>query len=257
MTNYKRNLAKFNTNLIILNGYLHELGCLEKGESIKFNKKGWSKQKITCPDPKHIDNHPSANFNSKSKTIYCHVCKKKWKLEEVSKMYKNKIKQLSKDYQFKKNNKMTKTKAAKLEDVVSKSVKRVSKKRTSNEIELQFSSYRDLPGVYKYFVKENNIVAVYPYSDKDGLIQYYKFRMNPKSFFLCQIERWLVDNDDCHLDLRRGMQGVTNWFPYNLPKVLTAKNIIIAEGEKDCDNLQRWLGKNGLDSWAATTFIIR
>ena len=52
------------------------------------------------------------------------------------------------------------------------------------------------------------------------------------------------------------MQGVTNWFPYNLPKVLTAKNIIIAEGEKDCDNLQRWLGKNGLDSWAATTFII-
>jgi hypothetical protein len=56
--------------------------------------------------------------------------------------------------------------------------------------------------------------------------------------------------------LRLTLKGIKKWYPYNLPKVLKVENIIIAEGEKDCDNLQSWLDENGFDNWAATTFIV-
>jgi hypothetical protein len=230
-------------NVKKLNSYQWDLGSLNKGESIKFKNNGWSKQNITCPSPEHIDNHPSAGYNSKSETIHCLVCRKKWNAKQWDDLYPKKIK---KKFGLKKN---------KEKILTNSEVNRLKEKRLSSESNFPLLPPYDFPGVHSIFIKNHNIVAAYPYTDEDGLTQYYKFRKHPKGFMLGQIERWVM-GDDCDLELCLNLKGINKWYPYNLPKVLKAENIIIAEGEKDCDNLQRWLDENGFDNWATTTFIV-
>ena len=96
---------------------------------------------------------------------------------------------------------------------------------------------------YQFFTPKENtpsgkIVARYSYEDKDGNTAYYVARFEPKAFRPQRPDgKWTLE-------------GVT-LVPYRLPQMLEAvkegKEILLLEGEKDCDNAE----KIGL---VATTF---
>lgn len=87
--------------------------------------------------------------------------------------------------------------------------------------------------------QQNKVVAKYKYKDKEGNHTFSVIRFEPKDF---RIQRY---------DGKWTLEGVER-VPYHLPQLLTGikegKDILILEGEKDCDNA----AKIGL---TATTFL--
>lgn len=95
---------------------------------------------------------------------------------------------------------------------------------------------------------EKNIVAYYPYVDEKGNVLSYCVRFEEigkeKTF-----RQWQKKGDNWIQNIK-GVRRVL----YNLPEVIKSQNIIIAEGEKDCDNLVK-LGftattnPSGVNNW--------
>lgn len=87
---------------------------------------------------------------------------------------------------------------------------------------------------------QGKLVATYDYVDPSGKLLYQKLRYDPKQF----IQRAPKDNG--------GWTYTLNGIPrvlYQLPKVMTSQVVLVAEGEKDADNLNAldWDSlKNGL-----------
>jgi len=75
---------------------------------------------------------------------------------------------------------------------------------------------------------KRKVIATYDYHDSTGKVVFRVCRTQPKGFFQKRPDGrggWI---NDMH-----GIQRVI----YNLPAVLAAEEVIVAEGEKDCDNL--------------------
>lgn len=78
---------------------------------------------------------------------------------------------------------------------------------------------------------KREMVAQYTYLDEEGEPIFQKVRYRPKSFALRSLSeegKW-----------RWGMEGVRRVI-YNLPDVLAAEKVYIAEGEKDVETLRSW-----------------
>ena len=76
----------------------------------------------------------------------------------------------------------------------------------------------------------SELVATYPYTDENGQLLYQVCRLDPKDFRQRQPDGrggWLWNTKD----VRRVL--------YNLPAVIAAQSVAIAEGEKDCGNLTK------------------
>lgn len=76
--------------------------------------------------------------------------------------------------------------------------------------------------------------AIYPYTDVFGKLLFQVLRYPGKRFAQRQPDGksgWIYKTDNLRMVL------------YNLPKLATCKQVIICEGEKDCDNLQKALEK--------------
>jgi archaellum biogenesis ATPase FlaH/5S rRNA maturation endonuclease (ribonuclease M5) len=78
---------------------------------------------------------------------------------------------------------------------------------------------------------QKKIVKVYDYVDESGNLLSQTVRYKPKDFSQRRPDpnnkgKWLWNLEGIQLA------------PYNLPEVLKAKSIVIAEGEEDCDNLK-------------------
>lgn len=77
----------------------------------------------------------------------------------------------------------------------------------------------------------SGIVSVYPYEDEEGKLCYQQVRLEPKDFrFRRPTEngKWIWN-----------LEGVEKIL-YRLPEVLSAKEVYIAEGEKDVETLRAW-----------------
>jgi hypothetical protein len=72
------------------------------------------------------------------------------------------------------------------------------------------------------------VVKRYDYHDKSGDLVYQIERLEPKSFRIRRPDGtagWAYNRGDVHI------------IPYHLPAVLKAEEVLIIEGEKDCDNI--------------------
>ena len=78
------------------------------------------------------------------------------------------------------------------------------------------------------------IVAVYPYTDENGVVLYESVRREPKSFFFRR-----PDGNGGHVNSLKDVKPVV----FNLPNVKAAigkrETIFIVEGEKDVLNLEK------------------
>ena len=72
--------------------------------------------------------------------------------------------------------------------------------------------------------------AIYPYTDEHGKIIFQKLRFAGKRF----TQRMMGDDQKWAYTLKGARKPL-----YNLPSVITANNVLIAEGEKDADNVNR------------------
>ncbi len=79
----------------------------------------------------------------------------------------------------------------------------------------------------------NDIVAEYNYFDEKGNLLFQAVRYSPKDF-----KQRRPDGNGGWINNLEGVRRV----PYRLPEIIEAQEVIICEGEKDCDNL----GKLGL-----------
>ncbi len=77
------------------------------------------------------------------------------------------------------------------------------------------------------------IVATYDYSDESGKLLFQVVRYDPKAF--------KQRRPDGKGGWDWSLNGVRR-IPYRLPEVLTAKNVLVCEGEKDCETARRTLG---------------
>jgi putative DNA primase/helicase len=77
---------------------------------------------------------------------------------------------------------------------------------------------------------EPHIVAQYDYLDEHGNLLFQTIRLDPKDFKQRQPDRggWVWN-----------LQGVRRVL-YRLPEVLAASDVLICEGEKDCETARRW-----------------
>lgn len=82
-----------------------------------------------------------------------------------------------------------------------------------------------------------NIVAEYPYTDKDGKLLFQVVRLDPKDF------RQRQPDPNCRGGWNWKVKGM-RLVPYRLPKVLAADTIYLAEGEKDVHAIES-LGLTG------------
>ena len=76
---------------------------------------------------------------------------------------------------------------------------------------------------------QRRVIKTYDYVDESGKILFQTFRYEPKDF-----KQRRPDGNGGWIYNLQGVQLV----PYNLPEVIKAKSVIIAEGEKDCLNLK-------------------
>jgi hypothetical protein len=72
------------------------------------------------------------------------------------------------------------------------------------------------------------IVRTYPYVDADGTLLFEVVRYEPKGFCARRPHKWLWALDNTPRVL------------YRLPEVIVAKEILIVEGEKDCETARSW-----------------
>jgi hypothetical protein len=94
-----------------------------------------------------------------------------------------------------------------------------------------------LQGIANEFGIENNlsntkgrIVATYNYTDEGGKLLFQKVRYEPKGFAQRRPDgnnKWIYN-----------LKDIVN-VPYNLPRILNAEEVCLAEGEKDCDILNK------------------
>jgi len=73
------------------------------------------------------------------------------------------------------------------------------------------------------------IAAIYPYHDELGTVLYENIRFEPKSF------RWRQKVGSHYAYNLDGTRRV----PYNLPQIRAATDVLVCEGEKDCDTAAR------------------
>jgi len=96
--------------------------------------------------------------------------------------------------------------------------------------EIVSSMGMDSSQFFPYKAPPKEFVAKYRYEDKDGKHAFDVIRYEPKDF------------RPQSPDGRRSMEGVTR-VPYRLPQMLAAikegKDILVLEGEKDCDNAEK------------------
>jgi hypothetical protein len=85
------------------------------------------------------------------------------------------------------------------------------------------------------------VEATYEYLDDEGIGVFSKVRYPGKQFVLLQPNG------------TKNLEGVSARPLYNLPSVLAAKHVVMAEGEKDVDRLTQVFRKARMKDWAATT----
>ena len=76
--------------------------------------------------------------------------------------------------------------------------------------------------------RAHQIVRSYPYVDADGRFLYEVLRYEPKAFCARRPNTWYWTLED------------TPRVPYRLPEVIAANEILILEGEKDCETARTW-----------------
>ena len=74
------------------------------------------------------------------------------------------------------------------------------------------------------------LVATYDYTDESGNLLYQTCRYQPKDF-----RQRRPDGKGGWINNLQGVRRVL----YRLPEVLKAQTVCVAEGEKDCDNLEK------------------
>lgn len=95
------------------------------------------------------------------------------------------------------------------------------------DVEISRSLQKEL-GFFKNGEKEKEIEKIYAYCDEKGEILFYIIRYNPKDFRAAR-----PGNNGKLIHNLKEVQTV----PYKLSQLLQAKEVIIAEGEKDADRL--------------------
>jgi hypothetical protein len=83
------------------------------------------------------------------------------------------------------------------------------------------------------------IVATYPYMDAHGSLVYEVVRYEPKCFCYRRPERWSYWNLGGPAVVQRIRSAHGLQF-YRLPEVLRAKDVLVVEGEKDCETARAW-----------------
>ena len=86
------------------------------------------------------------------------------------------------------------------------------------------------PGIYSSRAPKGKLVKAYSYLDGEGRLSFQACQHEPKTFRLRR--------PDGKGDWEYNLKGVS-LIPYNLPDVLQAQKVFIAEGEKDCTNLMK------------------
>jgi len=93
----------------------------------------------------------------------------------------------------------------------------------------------------------HRIVAVYPYVDANGALLYEVVRYEPKCFSNRFPERWswksisnAVAREVFFHRLSNSNHSDLSTLLYRLPEVLRAKDVLIVEGEKDCETARAW-----------------
>jgi hypothetical protein len=93
----------------------------------------------------------------------------------------------------------------------------------------------------------HRIVAIYPYVDASGALLYEAVRYEPKCFSYRFPDRWSWKSISNGLAREVFFHRVSNsnhsdlsTLLYRLPEVLRAKELLIVEGEKDCETARAW-----------------
>jgi len=95
-------------------------------------------------------------------------------------------------------------------------------------------------------IEQRHVVATYDYTDASGNLIFQAVRTEPKGFYQRQ-----PDGRDGWLN---SVKGIDTALPYRLPEVLDTipsnGTVLIVEGEKDADNLNRVLSSDGINAIA-------
>lgn len=97
--------------------------------------------------------------------------------------------------------------------------------------------------------------TIYPYTDESGILLFQVVRYPGKKFVQrrpcpdCQSKSRTCENPDCRSGWIYKEITKARTVLYHLPEVITAREIVVCEGEKDADNMREWLGLPKLDGW--------